>query len=334
MRHLTSRTIVLLLFIAAQRPATAASALSVLGKDHAFPNRIDGLPSKLSDFKDLQIGYFQTHDGVKLAYWEAGKGKPLVFVPGWSENGAGYINVLYLLREGYHVYVLDPRNQGLSQRVDFGNRIARYATDLKEFIDHLGLQSADFCGHSMGAAILWSYIDLYGTSRMHKVVFVDEPISIASRPEWSEGQRRDFGVIAESPAELVAMMSRFFQPASASANKENVPSLTFSGKSTPPFVNSESFKAAFIKNDPTYMLKVLFDHAANDWHDVISRKIDVPAAIFTGELSNNLPSQRWAHAAIRNSTLFVYSAEEQGDHLLMFRNSMKFTKDLRTFLEK
>ena len=82
------------------------------------------------------------------------------------------------------------------------------------------------------------------------------------------------------------------------------------------------------------MLKVLFDHAANDWHDVISRKIDVPAAIFTGELSNNLPSQRWAHAAIRNSTLFVYSAEEQGDHLLMFRNPMKFTKDLRTFLEK
>jgi len=29
---------------------------------------------------------------VKLSYWEAGSGKPLVFIPGWSANGAEYIN--------------------------------------------------------------------------------------------------------------------------------------------------------------------------------------------------------------------------------------------------
>ncbi len=152
---------------------------------YTFPNKVDGLPRQLSDFKDLQISSFVTSDGVKLTYWEAGSGTPLIFVPGWTGNGAQYINLMYLLREHYHVYVLDPRNQGLSQRVDYGNRIARCAADLKEFVAHLGLQSAYFCGHSMGSSILWSYIDQYGSGAIHKAVFVDEPISITARPAWS-----------------------------------------------------------------------------------------------------------------------------------------------------
>jgi hypothetical protein len=34
---------------------TAESALTALGRDYTFPNKIDGLPAKLSDFSDLQI---------------------------------------------------------------------------------------------------------------------------------------------------------------------------------------------------------------------------------------------------------------------------------------
>jgi len=33
------------------------------------------------------------------------------FVPGFSGNGAEFINLMYLLRSQYHVYVLDSRNQ-------------------------------------------------------------------------------------------------------------------------------------------------------------------------------------------------------------------------------
>ena len=88
------------------------------------------------------------------------------------------------------MYVLDPRNQGLSQRVEYGNRISRFAVDLKEFVDHLGVQSADFCGHSMGASILWSYIDQYGTKTMHKSGFVDGPISITALADWRDEERK------------------------------------------------------------------------------------------------------------------------------------------------
>lgn len=173
----------------------AESAIAVLGGDFSFPNKIDGLPAKLSDFKDLQINFFQTRDGVKLAYWEAGSGKPLIFVPAWSANGANYINVLYLLSKGYHVYVLDERNQGLSQKVDFGNRIYRYSMDLREFNEHIGVRSAYHCGWSMGVSILYGYIDLFGTEGIEKLILIDEPPSILSRTGMTPDERLKSGAI-------------------------------------------------------------------------------------------------------------------------------------------
>lgn len=315
--------------------AAAAPALQVLGRDYEFPNRVAGMPAKLSEVTGLQINAFTTSDGVKLAYWEAGeagKGPPLIFVPGWSANGAQYINLLALLSKSHHVYVLDPRNQGLSQHVGYGGRIARFSMDLKEFGDHLGITSADYVGHSMGAAILWSYIDLFGTRGIRKVAFVDEPISIYAHDDWSEKERSQAGGTTTSPERMVAAFT-----AGAPASQLVTDLKPFErGQLTdsPSFVNSESFANAFIKNNPKALARVLFNHTVNDWRDVVGHKIGVPTAIFSGDESNNLPSQRWAQSVIPGATLFSYTSAEQGDHFLMFKNPVKFVRDLRSFLER
>lgn len=309
----------------------AAPALEVLGRDFIFPNQLEGLPAKLSGFKALQITQFETSDGVKLSYWEAGSGQPLVFIPGWSANGAEFINVMYLLSKHYHVYVIDPRNQGLSQQVNYGGHIARYAMDLKEFSDHLGLKSADVVGWSMGAAVLWSYIDLFGSQRLHKAVFVDEPVSIYAHADWTEQQRLDAGGMTSSVERMVAAFTR-----GGPSNQMVVDMKVIEramAKDSPYYVNSEAFANAFIKTNPEYSAKVLFDHASNDWSDVIRNKIRLPVAIFSGEYSNNLPSQRWIASVIPNARLYAYTREQQGDHFLMFKNPFKFTQDLRNFLE-
>ncbi|MCV9878552.1 alpha/beta fold hydrolase [Brenneria izbisi] len=317
--------------VLATSTALAEPALKVLGKDYTFPNRLEGLPGKLSDFPGLEINRFTTSDGVELAYWEAGQGKPLIFIPGWSANGAEYVNLLYLLSRNYHVYVIDPRNQGLSQRVEHGGRIARFAMDLKEFGDHLGLKKADYAGWSMGAAVLWSYIDLFGTDSINKAVFVDEPISIYSHDDWSEQERLDAGGTTTSPERMVAGFTQ-----GAPLNKlitDLLPVQRSTLKDSPYYVNSSSFASTFVKNDPQALGRVLFDHITNDWRDVIRHKIDIPVAIFSGEESNNLPSQRWMQKTIPGSKLFVYSKAEQGDHFLMFKNPFKFVADLRAFLD-
>ena len=84
MRGLTTWTIAAPLLLTAASYSFAAEALSVLGEDYTFPTKIDGLPEKLSGFKELQINSFQTSDGVKLSYWEAGRGHPLVFLSSFS----------------------------------------------------------------------------------------------------------------------------------------------------------------------------------------------------------------------------------------------------------
>lgn len=103
---------------------------------------------------------------------------------------------------------------------------------------------------------------------------------------------------------------------------------------SPYFVNSEGFANAFVRNDPKAMARVLFNHTVNDWRDVVAHKINVPTAIFSGVESNNLPSQRWAQSVIPGATLFSYTSAEQGDHFLMFKNPIKFVRDLRSFLER
>ncbi len=90
MRHSIRRLLYTLILAVSVNAAVAAPALSVLGKDFAFPNRIEGLPARLSNFTDLQINFFTTNDGVRLSYWEAGSGKPLVIIPGWSASGAEF----------------------------------------------------------------------------------------------------------------------------------------------------------------------------------------------------------------------------------------------------
>jgi pimeloyl-ACP methyl ester carboxylesterase len=292
---------------------------------------VEGLPARLSDFKDLQINSFETTDGVKLSYWEAGQGKPLVLVPGWSANGAEYINVMFLLAKTHHVYVIDPRNQGLSQNVEFGARIARFGADLKEFVDHIGADKVDICGWSMGASVVWSYIDLFGTQKIRKAVFIDEPASIYTHADWSEQERRDAGGMTTSPERMIAAFG------GAPTNDQVVDMNAmrrYMENGSKAFQNSEAFAREFVKSDPKFMSLVLFDHAVNDWRDVIKHKINVPTAIFTGENSNNVPSQKWMNSVIPGSELHIYAAQEQGDHFLAFKNPTKFTADLTSFLDR
>lgn len=328
-RHLAGALGALIMMIAPVQ-ALAEPAIKVLGRDFTFPNRIEGMPARLSDFPGLEINSFTTHDGVKLAYWEAGEGEPLIFIPGWSANGAEYINVMYLLSQRYHVYVLDPRNQGLSQDVDYGSRISRFSMDLKEFSDHLGLESANYCGWSMGASVLWGYIDLFGTEGIRKAIFVDEPVSVYSHADWTEQERLDAGGMTTSPERMVAAFTTGAPSNSLIVDPRAMQ--RFAVRDSAYFVNSQAFAEAFVTNDQAAMGRVLFDHATNDWRDVIRSKIDVPTAIFSGAFSNNLPSQRWMASVIPDATLYDYTEAEQGDHFLMFKNPVKFAADVEAFL--
>src|SRR5262249_56937448 len=65
-------------------------------------------------------GWFTTNDGVKLHYLEAGSGKPLVMIPGWSQSAMEFKYQLTGLSAKYHSYALDMRGAGESTTPNHG----------------------------------------------------------------------------------------------------------------------------------------------------------------------------------------------------------------------
>lgn len=324
MKHLIAAVLLSLPIVTS---AFAETAVEVIG-DYTFPNAIEGMPVKLSDFKGLQINSFTSNDGIRLNYWEAGSGDPIVFVPAWGASGAELINELWLLSKTNHVYVLDPRNQGTSEKTLKGQRISRYAMDLNELLDHIGVKKTVIAGWSMGVAVIWSYIDLFGTDRITKAIFVDEPVSIYTHANWSEQTRLNAGGMTTSAERMIEA----FGGAPTNQQIVDMKVVQRSQMVDSPYAQNALGLAHQMAADPAFSMLVLFDHATNDWSDVIQHKLDMPVAVFSGEQSNNLPSQKWIADTAPDGRLFNYGSGDDGDHFLMLKNPVRFVNDLRAFV--
>lgn len=134
-------------------------------------------------------GNFTTSDNVRLHYIEAGKGRAIVFIPGWTMPAEIWQPQIDALSAKYRVIAVDPRSQGDSDKVADGNYPERHARDIQELVDHLKLQKPVLVGWSLGAEDVLSYVDQFGTANIGAVVLVDEfiktdPQLAASYPRY------------------------------------------------------------------------------------------------------------------------------------------------------
>ena len=122
--------------------------------------------------------YFNTSDNVRLHYIEAGEGRPIVLIPGWTMPANIWRPQINALSMKYRVIALDPRSQGDSDKPADGNYPERCALDIKELVDSLKLEKPVLVGWSLAAQDVLSYVDQFGTDNLGGVVLVDEFIKI------------------------------------------------------------------------------------------------------------------------------------------------------------
>jgi microsomal epoxide hydrolase len=139
--------------------------------------------------------FFHTSDGVRLHYLEAGSGRTLVFVPGWSMPAEIWAPQVQHFAARYRVIAFDPRGQGRSAIAADGYTLERRTRDLKELLDALGPQPVALVGWSLGVLEALAYTHEFGDERLAALVLVDNSIGEdpppVSDPTFLERLRND-----------------------------------------------------------------------------------------------------------------------------------------------
>lgn len=101
--------------------------------------------------------FFTAPDGVRLAWYEVGEGRPVVLIHGYFSsadmNWIRFGHAEKVAEQGFRVIMPDLRAHG---RSDAPHDTALYPPDVLAddgfaLVDHLGLTDYDLCGYSLGA---------------------------------------------------------------------------------------------------------------------------------------------------------------------------------------
>jgi non-heme chloroperoxidase len=144
-------------------------------------------PAIFAQTPAAKSNFFQTSDGTRIHYLEAGNGRAIVFIPGWTMPAWIWQKQLDGLSGKYHVIAVDPRSQGESDKPPYGHLPENRAHDYKELVDHLGLKQPALVGWSMGCGELLKYVDQFGTANVGAVILVDGFAADKPSPEMFSG---------------------------------------------------------------------------------------------------------------------------------------------------
>lgn len=257
-----------------------------------------------------------TDDGVIIRFIDAGEGPVLVLLHGLGQSAAQFSRQIEHLVPTHRVVAVDLRGHGMSAKPAFGYRVSRLAHDVQCVIEHLKLTRFTFLGHSMGCAVIWCYLDLFGFDRVQRLVLVDEPPILVANPAWSSQERENYGAIFDfdevgRTAEWIRTSREFAETPHQTAEER-------------------AFFAAQHQRMPAEHESALFlNHVAQDWRDVLPR-ISVPTMVIAGE--RFATCAKWCAAQIPDGMYETFSAAERGTHFMFWDNPGKFNSVLDRFL--
>lgn len=269
-----------------------------------------------------------TSDGVRLNVLEAGQGRPLVMVPGWSQTAAQFRHQLEGLSDRYRVIAIDMRGHGESDKPAHGYRIQRLAADVRDALHALDATDATLLGHSMGCSVLWCYFDLFGAERVARFAFIDEPPFLTSNPAWSAQEAEDAGAIF-TPEAVTQTMNALAGPDGVATTTGFVGGMVTKAlpESTLRWMIEENLKLP-----RAHAATLLYNHCHQDWRDVFPR-IDVPC-LFVGGRTSLVPwkSVQWAASQVKGARLEIFEEAEGGAHFMFEENPAKFNRILAEFI--
>ena len=264
-----------------------------------------------------KAGHVITSDGVKLSYWEVGSGKSLVMIPGWSQTAAMYKLQLDGLGQYYRVIGLDMRGHGESDKPTHGYRIARLAVDTHDALVALDLQDVVLAGHSMGCSVIYSYWEHFGSDRLSKLILIDQSPALAAWPGWTDEEKATM-----CADEVTTLFNWAAALKSAEGEKTTEKFIAHHFRNFPPEERAWALTEN-LKFPRPYAARLVADHLAQDWRDVIPR-ITLPTLVVGGW--RNARSQEWIGAHLPGARVEIFAETDGGSHFMFLENPVKFNQ--------
>ncbi len=249
---------------------------------------------------------FRLGDGRNLAYREAGTGRPLVLLHGWSMSSVVFSEALEAFSGEYRVLAPDLRGHGASDPGP-GYGLAALAGDLAELFEGLDLRDAAVLGWSMGGQVL---LELYPRLRER----IERILLVAATPCFIASVGWDHGL----PAGQVRAMARNLKRAYLKTMGEFF-ALQFAGEQ----LDRQRYRRilAFAVRagrlpDPEVALAALQSLGGADQRNVLDA-IDCPALVVHGELDRITPAGAGCYLAekLSHGRLALLAATGHGPFL-------------------
>jgi non-heme chloroperoxidase len=277
----------------------------------------------------VERGTVRVAGDVELAWRAWGDGPPLVCLPGWSQAASTFEGVATILGESRRVIALDHRGQGDSSHPAGGYRIHRLGADLHQALDALGLETVTLLGHSMGNAVLWAYLELFGTERVDRLVFADQRPTLLRDPAWSDDESRRFGG-TQTFEQLLDLTAQLRDPATGWDTTAAVLRNMVSAD-----LPDERFEALLETNRSTsdhVRAELWFSQCTLDWRDLFP-VLDVPTLVVHGEASM-IPTecQRWIADKLPHGELALIPDGRGGSHFAYWEDPEAFTDPVRAWM--
>jgi len=266
---------------------------------------------------------FQTKDGVEIYYDVQGEGKPLLMVPGWSCSTRFFDKNVEALAKECQVIRMDLRGHGESAKPDHGYRIARFAKDIEELIEHLDLKDLTVLGWSMGASVLWSYLELFGTDRVKKLISVDQSPAQYIGPDWQWGQNGCYDV--EAFVRLCADLTY--------AERANAEGTIHACHHQSPKEEDVQFLADEIMKCPARVkIEIMRDHTNLDWRDYLPQ-IAIPTLVLVAKNSAVFDWEGSAYVGenVQNGRIEFF---ENSGHMLFWEEPDRFNQLVAEFVNQ
>jgi len=221
------------------------------------------------------------NDGVELSYEQRGASGPaVVLIHGWSASHRSFDLNLEALATRCKVYAPDLRFHGASEKPSWGFHVSRLAMDLHDLLLSWKLDKPVVVGCSLGCAIIWCFIELFGCDMLGKAIFVDQAPSQWLMEDWTLGSKGIYD--AASLRNIQAALKDMDAFADGNAEcclTKRVPASLL-----------QTLKSETVRCDPVQLGKLMADHAPKDWRPLLPH-ITCPCLNMYGDSSGCFPPE-------------------------------------------